>query len=256
MSSAEDLLEEANTLITEAARRGVILRVLGGVAIRYHCPSASQPPLARHIADIDLFGLSKQSIAIRKVFAGLSYDEAETFNVLHGNRRLMFFQPNIHYRRDVFLDFFEMCHKFDLRDRLQVEDFSISLSDLLMTKLQVVEIEERDFKDIVCMLVDHELGDSDAQDTINKNYIADVCSNDWGVYKSFTQNLEKTAGYLERIDLKDLQRKTAKERVGVLGETIERAPKSSRWKLRSLVGARMSWYEEPEVPKTIKFAEE
>jgi len=255
MSSAEDLLREAEVLIAEATKRGVILRVLGGVAIRYHCPSAGTPPLARHIADIDLFGLSKQSTAIRKVFAGLSYDQAETFNALHGNRRLMFFAPNTHARRDVFLDFFEMCHRFDFRSRLQIEDFSISLSDLLMTKLQVIDIEQRDYKDIVCMLMDHELGDSDAQDALNKNYIADVCSNDWGVYRSFTQNLEKTAGYLEQIDLKGLQSKSVRERIGVLGEAIERAPKSARWKLRSLVGARMSWYEEPEVPKTIKFAE-
>lgn len=256
MSSAEDLLEEAKSLVTEATRRGVILRVLGGVAIRYHCPSASQPPLARHIADIDLFGLSKDSTAIRKVFTGLSYDQAETFNALHGNRRLMFFQPNTHARRDVFLDFFEMCHKFDFRNRLQVDDFSISLSDLLMTKLQVVEIEERDYKDIVCMLVDHEVGNSDTQEGINKNYIADLCSKDWGVYKSFTQNLEKTAEYLGQIDLKDSQGKTVKERIAVLEDVIKRASKSSRWKLRSVVGAKMSWYEEPEVPKTIKFAEE
>jgi hypothetical protein len=256
MSSAEDLLREANTLITKAAEQGVILRVLGGVAIRYHCPTASQPPLARKIADIDLFGLSRQSIAIRKVFTALSYEQAGTFNVLHGNRRLMFFQPNTHGRRDVFLDFFEMCHRFDLRDRLQVEGFSISLSDLLMTKLQVVEIEERDYKDIVCMLVDHEVGNSDTQEGINKNYIADLCSKDWGVYKSFTQNLEKTAEYLGQIDLKDSQQKTVKERIAVLEDAIKSASKSSRWKLRSVVGAKMSWYEEPEVPKTIKFAEE
>lgn len=64
-------------------------------------------------------------------------------------------------------------------------------------------MQKRDYKDIVCILVDHELGDSDAQDAINKNYIADVCSNDWGVYKSFTQSLKKTVGYLEQFDLKD-----------------------------------------------------
>jgi hypothetical protein len=256
MSSAEELLKETKTLIAEATKSGIILRVLGGVAIRYHCPSASQPPLARHIADIDLFGLSKQSAEVKKVFARLSYDQAETFNALHGNRRLIFFEPNAHARRDVFLDFFEMCHKFDLRNRLQVEDFSVPLSDLLMMKLQVIEIEQRDYKDIVCMLLDHELVDSDRRDAINKNHIAGVCSNDWGIYKSFTQNLEKTVGYLEQIELNDLQKKTVKERTSALADAIEKAPKSSKWKLRSLVGARMSWYEEPEVPKTIKFADE
>jgi len=256
MNSAEGLVEEAKGLIAEATKRGVILRVLGGVAIRYHCPSASQPPLARHIADMDLFGLSKQSTAIRKVFADLSYSPAERFNALHGNKRLMFFEPTTQGKTDVFLDFFDMCHKFDFRNRLEAEKFSISLSDLLMTKLQVVEIEERDYKDIVCILMDHKLGDSDAEDMINQNYIAGICSDDWGVYKSFTQNLGKTAGYVEQVNLKDVQKKAVKEQIRILGEAIDRAPKSSRWKFRSLMGERMSWYEEPEAPKTIKFAEE
>lgn len=250
---AEDLLEEAKTLIGEATKKGVILRVLGGVAIKHHCPRASQPPLDRRIADIDLFGLSKQSTAIKRVFTDLSYVPAQMFNALHGNKRLMFFEPSSHLRRDVFLDSFEMCHKFDFRKRLKIDNFSISLSDLLMTKLQVVEIEERDYKDIVCIILDHELGSLDAENSINKDYIADICSNDWGVYRTFTQNLEKTLAYLEKLSLEDAEKEAAQEKMKALGEAIETAPKSLKWKTRSLIGDKMSWYDEPEVPKAIKF---
>ena len=52
------------------------------------------------------------------------------------------------------------------------------------------------------------------------------------------------------------KKKTAKERIGVLEDTIEGAPKSSGWKLRRPIATRMSWYEGPEVPKTTKFAED
>jgi len=125
-----------------------------------------------------------------------------------------------------------------------------------MTKLQVVEIEERDYKDIVCILIDHDLADLDTNDAINRKHIAEMCSNGWGIYKTFTQNLEKTLGYLKEAHLNVAEKKLVQDRINALAQAIEAFPKSSRWKMRSLIGDRMSWYEEPEAPKTIKFAEE
>jgi len=253
MTLDEDLVQEAKTLIAEATKKGVILRVLGGVAIRFHCPSAGRPPLVRRIADIDLFGLSKQVREIKEVFTSSSYVPAQMFNALHGNKRLMFFQPENQVRRDVFLDFFEMCHKFDFRRRLEVDDFSLPVSDLLMTKLQIVEIEERDWKDIACIVLDHELANSDSADKINKDYIADICSKDWGIYRTFTQNLEKIQPYVQEIGLEDSRKEVARARVKALAEAIEQAPKSMKWKTRSMIGDKMSWYDLPEAPKPIKF---
>jgi hypothetical protein len=51
------------------------------------------------------------------------------------------------------------------------------------------------------------------------------------------------------------KRKTGRKRVGVLENSVERAPDSSGWKLRSLIGARMGCYQKPEVRRTIEFAE-
>ena len=249
----EDLILEAQTLIGKATEEGALLRTLGGLAIKFHCPSASQPPLLRKIADIDVMGLSKQTKAIKKAFIDLSYIPAQQFNALHGKTRLMFFEPKNHVRRDVFLDIFVMCHKFDFRNRLAIDPFTISLADLLMTKLQVVEIEERDYKDLVCLLGDHQLGTTDAQEVINAKYIADLCSGDWGIYKTFSQNLDKTLEYLVKLDLDATKKATAERNIKQLRETILNVPKSMQWKVRDRVGEKMVWYQLPEAPKAIKF---
>jgi hypothetical protein len=249
---SEDLILEAQTLIGKATEEGALLRTLGGLAIKYHCPSASQPPLTRSIADIDLFGLAKQTKAVKKTFIGLGYVPAQQFNALHGKTRLMFFEPKTHVRRDVFLDVFVMCHKFEFRNRLGIDSFTISLSDLLMTKLQVVEIEERDYKDIACLLADHELATEDAQEVINSKYIAGICSADWGIYRTFTQNLDKTLEYVKELNLDEPKKATVVQRAKALKESIEKVPKSMQWKFRDRVGDKMVWYELPETPKAMK----
>jgi len=253
--AAEELVEEARMIIEEAKKRGLTLRTFGGVAIRYHCQSANTPPLLRKIADIDFFSLSKEASSIKKVFMDLGYVPSEMFNALHGNKRLLFFEPRNSVRRDVFLDFFEMCHRFDFRKRLALGKFSIPLADLLMTKLQVVEIEERDYKDMVAIFLDHELGNADDEEVVNKEYIADICSRDWGIHTTFTQNLQLNLSYLEKSILENGQREIVEGRIKQLLDTINSKPKSLKWKLRSLIGERMSWYDLPEVPKTIEFGE-
>lgn len=252
---SEDLILEAERLIGKATEEGALLRTLGGLAIKYHCPSASQPPLTRSIADIDVFGLSKQSKLIKKAFLDLSYLPAQQFNALHGKTRLMFFEPKNHVRRDVFLDIFVMCHKFDFRDRLGIDSFTISLADLLMTKLQVVEIEERDYKDLVCILADHELANEDTPEAINTRYIAELCAADWGIYRTFTGNLDKTTEYLQKLDLNASKKTAAKRNIESLKETIQNTPKSLQWKFRDKVGDKKIWYELPEAPKVIRFEE-
>ena len=255
MATAEELVEEAKMLIDEAKKRSLSLRTFGGVAIKYHCPSASVPPLLRKIADIDFFSLSKDAALIKKVFTDFAYVPSERFNALHGNKRLLFYEPHNNVRRDIFLDFFEMCHKFDFRKRLALGKFSIPLADLLMTKLQVVEIEERDYKDTVAILLDHELANLDDEETVNKEYIAYICSRDWGIYKTFSQNLQLILSYLEKSNLEKKQRKIVEDKIKQLLDAIKAKPKSLKWKIRSLIGEKMSWYDLPEAPKAIKFGE-
>ena len=246
----ESLDEEAERILQRAETLGVTLRLLGGMAVSMRCPSASRPPLSRRRVDIDVIGRRKETAKINQLFKELGYRPRERFNALHGSR-LIFNDIKNQRRVDVFLDVFQMCHKFDFRDRLAMEPKTIPLSDLLSTKLQIVEINEKDIKDIFAILLDHEVSDGEGPDMIDAGYISKLCAEDWGVYKTFTTNLEKLAGYTESIGIDQEQSKRIQDRAGKLKNSIEAAPKSMGWKMRASIGERKRWYELPEADKEV-----
>jgi hypothetical protein len=247
----QDVIEEARRILGEAEKRGVLLRLFGGLAIKIHCPSASLPHLIRKYPDIDLMGLSKQSKAIKNLFLELGYAPREVFNRLHGNRRLIFNDMENMRRVDIFLDVFEMCHTFDFRSRLKIGTLTIPLADLLATKLQIVKLNDKDYRDIICLLLDHEIGDSDSEELINGDYIAELCSNDWGIWKTFTQNLNKVMLSLKDYGLNLNEEQKVSIRIRELLKRIDLKPKSMRWKMRSVIGEKIPWYELPEEDKPV-----
>src|SRR5208283_914867 len=109
--------------------------------------------------------------SMKKLFIGLGYTPRDIFNALHGDTRLIFNDIENGRRVDIFLNVFEMCHKFDFTDRMKLDDLTLPLADLLLTKLQVFEITEREYKDMIAFLFDHRLGDVDERNTINQKYI-------------------------------------------------------------------------------------
>jgi len=246
----ESLSEEADRILQGAEAKGITLRLLGGMAVSFRCPSASKPPLSRRYVDVDVMGRRKDVAKINQLFKELGYRARERFNALHGSR-LIFNDMKNQRRVDVFLDVFQMCHKFDFRDRLALEPKTIPLSDLICTKLQIVEINEKDIKDIFAILLDHEVTEGESPDGIDANYVAKLCAEDWGVYKTFTTNLEKLAGHTESIGLDQVQSRRIMDRVGKLRNSIEEAPKSMGWKMRAAVGERKRWYELPEADKEV-----
>lgn len=184
-----DIVQETQRVVDAAARNGIVLRLFGGLAIRFHCPSAAQRSLGRKYVDIDFMALRKQTRDIKKLFAELGYVPRERFNALQGDKRLIFNDIENQRRVDIFLDTFEMCHNFDFKDRLTLDTPTITLADLLATKLQVVEMTEREYRDVIALVKDHEISDSDKPETINVSYIAGLCAIDWGIYKTFTINI-------------------------------------------------------------------
>jgi len=244
-SPRTDPIEEAKRVVGYAESKGVVLRLLGGVAIYLRCPSARVGNLARSYGDIDLIGHARQAPEIKRLFGELGYVPRERFNAIHGSRRLGFTDP-AQKRVDVFLDVFEMCHRFDLKGRLEIDRETILLADLLATKLQVIEANKKDFGDMICLLVDHEVGGTDLQDTVNGDYLARLCSEDWGIYKTFTLKLAMLAVVVEEWDMQERERNLVIKRIGQLSAAIERAPKSIGWKMRASIGERVRWYELPE----------
>jgi hypothetical protein len=247
----KDPVQEAERLVVEANKRGIVLRLLGGIAFRLRCPSTLNEGLKRNYVDIDFIGTRKQRKEIQNLFTETGYTPRTTFNTMQGFRRLIFNDIENERRVDIFLNEFEMCHKFDFTDRLKLDALTLPLADLLLTKLQVYEITEREYRDVIAMFTDHELGTSDHPNLINEKYIAKLCSDDWGLWRTVTLNLERISGaltnYVSSSDGKD----QVKSKIDTLWKTIDSEPKSFRWKVRARVGEKVKWYELPEADREV-----
>jgi len=193
--------DEAKRILDEARNRGIILRLFGGVAVKYHCPSATHRSLQRSYPDLDFFGRGKQGREIRKLFLDLGYEPNQRFNALHGATRLIFEDAKNQRVVDLFLDVFRMCHTLHFGDRLTLDDNTITISDLLLTKLQVVEINEKDIRDLIAILKDHDVVDHAAsgdKEVIDAGYISSLCADDWGLCKTISLTLRKLLTFLQK----------------------------------------------------------
>jgi hypothetical protein len=236
-SPLADIREEGRRVIAAAADRGVPLRLTGGVAVSLRCPSAAQAPLAREYKDIDLVGLGSARREAVDLLTGLGYQPDEEFNALHGRTRLLFHDPVRARQLDVILDRLEMSHVLELKERLLLDVETLTLPDLLLTKLQVVEVNERDRKDAAAILHDHESGDE---------RVAEVLAVDWGWWRTVTGNLDQLEDWVESLPDFEDGKKRIRAQIGTLRRRIDDEPKSMRWKARARVGERLRWYELPE----------
>jgi hypothetical protein len=248
----KDVIQEAERILSEAERQNIVLRLLGGVAVGARCPSAAkEPSLRRSYADVDLIGHKEQAKPIKALFQGLGYEPRQRFNAMFGDERLVFNDLENERRVDIFLDMFRMCHTFDLRKRLEVDKRTLPLADLVATKLQVVEATEREYKDTMCLLLDHEVGDSDDYEIINGKYLARMGAEDWGVYTTFKKSLERMADYMKPFPLEGDKKTIINERMKEIERMLDQEPKSLKWKMRSAVGEKKVWYDLPEADKKV-----
>jgi len=242
----EDISLACEQILDGAKRRNIVVRLLGGAAIRLRCPSANHRALTRMVPDIDFITYKKHSKDVKDLMAELGLEPVQMFNALHGDRRMLFTDEKVGRQVDIFLDMFEMCHRFDFRKRMLLDDRTLPLADLLVTKLQIIEINEKDYKDIASLIIDHPLSEKDGKETINAAYIASLCSDDWGIYRTLTRNLDWTRSFAEELDMEPDRKSLLISRIDQLVERIEKEPKSIRWRVRSKIGDRVVWYDTPD----------
>ena len=245
-----DPVAEAGRVLGAAQERGVVLRAVGGVAVRLRAPSVARLLPPRDYHDIDVAGRSGSSAAITELYQALGYESSRRFNTMNGRERLMYWDPVNGRRVDVFLDTLRMCHVLPFRDRLEVDEATLPLADLALMKLQIVQITDRDGQDLCALLADAELGDSDSG-AISLPRILGICSTDWGWWRTVTGNLDRLviqwqdeaeSGPPAQGDILRL----ATVRARALRDHLETVPKTTRWKLRAAIGDRRPWYELPE----------
>jgi hypothetical protein len=235
---------EADRLLTLARGTGVTLRLLGAVAFARRCPNHAylRERLGRHYTDIDFAAYGREAPRIRPMLASAGYAEDPQVYVDSEGSRLVAEHAGIGMHIDVFLDKLEFSHTVLWKDRLELDPETIPLAELLLQKMQIVQINEKDLIDTITLLLEFPLGDSD-DDTINMDLVAGICAKDWGWWRTLTMNLGKVRQMAEHYEqLTDDETRRLSDQVQAALDRIEAEPKSMSWKLRSKVGDRKKWY--------------
>lgn len=243
MKPLPDPVAEGTRIAEAAAERKLPLRLLGGVAVAALCPSSRQPPLQRDYADIDLATRGSAKGEVIALMEVLGYSADREFNTLHGHLRLYFWDEAHNRQVDVFVDEANLCHRIDLRERLDRAPLTLAPADLTVLKLQVVETNEKDYLDLCAIFADHDLTTDDSG--VDITYIARLAASDWGLWRTLGMVAERSEQFA--LDLPNFKAGgLVAERLRRLREKLDRVPKSRRWKMRARVGERKRWYELPE----------
>jgi hypothetical protein len=243
----EVYLEEGRRLTDEAQKQGIVLRVMGPIAIHYYFPNyvnlyrRMERLGERVFTDIDYAGYGKQRNKMVAFFEEQGYELEKRAAMLSGGTRLIFFSDRVPMI-DVFFDRLNYNHPIDYRGRLENHPYCVSLTDLLLQKLQIVQINDKDLKDAMLLLLAAPVGESD-KDSINVKYLAKLFGDDWGFYYTATTNLKRIKETMIGVKaLDDDHRAVIAEKADHLLNSIEAAPKSGKWKSRAKTGPKKPWY--------------
>jgi hypothetical protein len=247
MDTVPDLVLEMNRLVEAARQQEIRLRAFGGLAIFVH--SQDNPRFFRRDSpDVDFVVPREQGHKLEQFFEQMGYIPSKRFNLLNGTKRQIYYQEESDRRIDILVGNFEMCHKLPLDDhRLGVDPVTIPLAELFLSKAQIVELNRKDAMDILSLLLNNELG-KDSDGKIGLDRIAELCSQDWGLYKTVSINLKRVEDLLpnEDLHLTPEEKDRILSHVRQIRKTLEEMPKSLSWQLRDKVGTRVRWYEEVE----------
>jgi len=248
----EEFERQALEIIELAEQKNIRLRLLGAVAFRIHCPVHQdlQVSMNRVLTDLDFAAYYKQEKAIDKFFLNDMGFESQTAALTPGlmlGRKIYYDAKDERPHVDIFFDKLNMCHVVSWeKGRLDLDKPTITLADLMLEKLQIVHINEKDVKDVMMLLLEHDIGDSD-NEVVNGQYITKIMAKDWGFYYTTTTNLNKVKSLLGEYDaLSSGDRGVISGRIDKLLSMIESESKSLGWKLRAKVGTKKQWYNDVE----------
>jgi hypothetical protein len=242
-------IDEGTELAKKAQEDGIMLRIMGGLAVFLHSQESRQlweslDRLGQKVfTDIDFASYGRFRNNVFGFFKKCGYSTDQRILAYHGMKRQIYFGQKIPMI-DVFFDELDMNHVISFKGRLEADYPTIPLAELLLEKLQIVRINEKDVKDVIVLLRGHKIADEDV-DSISHKHISKILSNDWGFYHTVTENLRKIEGslrnfsVLNEVDISDINGKIAK-----LVQAIEERPKSMKWKMRARAGTKKMWYQE------------
>jgi hypothetical protein len=256
----KSLLEDALKIVEAAKKRDVALRILGALAITLHSAEFSNlhrglkrlGDANRAFTDIDLIGYSKQRVKVREVMEDdVGYMVDQNVLLFRGKERLLYHNPQGLYNVDIFFDSLHFSHDVPFgtdpkKGRILLDYPTISPTDLLLEKLQIHSISEKDLKDIIVLIRAHELKNNDDSNGINMKHVAAMLSDDWGFWKDATSNLRDVTAYADKYRtegmLPDSDFSIVTEKVSLILKAIENEPKTLKWKVRERTGTEKQWW--------------
>jgi hypothetical protein len=242
-----DVVKQSTEAIDMARERGIPLRLLGGMAVRVLTPDF--PPRHRDDQDMDFASTDGDKSGLLALFDELGYVGDKRFNTLHGHRQMYFRTPDGSRAVDVIMNKLMMCHELVFKDRIGRMPYTLDVTDLLLTKLQVVEQNEKDVQDICYLLAAFEVAPGDEAGQIGLGRIDDIIGSDWGWWRTVTGNLDRVAELLSTTLSALVPAGAPYDPVAqarALREHADSCSKSMKWKVRAKVGERSRWYELPE----------
>ncbi len=206
-----DPVAEGRRVVEAARSRDMVLRLLGGVAVVLQVPDG-KPLLHRTVKDIDVVTPKGSKRAVAELFQGIGYVEDEVFNAFHGAHRQIYVDIENQRKVDVFVGAFSMCHEIPIAERLDRDPLTVPRAELLLTKLQIVELNERDERDIYNLCYHHDIGDAG----IEADLISELCARDWGLWRTCRGTIERCRSDLAGYGLGEREQATIDDRLNRL----------------------------------------
>jgi len=248
MTLHNDFIERAISIIESAAKKDIPLRLMGACAVRVHCSEFRKilDSMKRSLTDIDFVSYGNCNRSIGSFFTELGLTQNERCNALHGRTRQIYYDNENGCVLDVFFDKLEMCHTIDFRGRLELDYPTITLADIFFEKMQIVKINEKDIKDVIVLIREHNVGSTDSE-TINSKYIAETLASNWGFYYTVITNFGKVRDFLGKYEsLTADDQADVNSKLDKLLQSIEVEPKTVSWRMRARIGPRKKWYADVE----------
>jgi hypothetical protein len=236
-------LELLHDLHAAAREHGAAINALGGVGVTLRT-GPLPAGLSRDHGDLDVVVRRSERRQVEAALAAVGLVADELFNRRLGHKRQIWWTPDGAEHVDVFLGRFEMCHEIDLDARVDDTHEALPATDLLLTKLQVVELNAKDVRDAGALLRCVAVSEQDQPGAIALGRLGEVLGADWGFYTTFADNLERIPLELAAYAPDDVA--AVGESARRIAAAIEAAPKTRGWRMRAKVGRRKRWYALPD----------
>jgi len=272
----EVFLQEAEAIVKEAEKKGIILRIMGGLGVAIHCQEFRD--FARKLArtgtgvvkgqeysDIDFMSYRKHRNKIKDFFSATGYAKRRATLSSAASERQIYYHPKGWFYVDVFYDKLIVAnHPVSFKERLELDNPTITVTDMLLEKIQMWEaFSSKDLKDCLILLKSHKVEEKGGKESIDASYIARILSGDWGFWYTATTNLKRIKRFISEIDKlgaeveidpKHFEKEDRKKIVTEIENLLERMNKESKsfkWKMRSKVGTTKRWYNPVEREETV-----